>query len=69
MGIHKLPDRKPKELPNGVSALPETVEVEKEEGVEVAAFKLFTISGPPSSSPVQRMLQIECVLFYSSYCV
>lgn len=38
MGIHRQPARKPKELPNGVSAFPETVEVEKEEGVEVAAF-------------------------------
>lgn len=36
--IHRQPDRKPEELANGVPAFLETVEIEKEEGVEVAAF-------------------------------
>lgn len=37
-GIHRQPDRKPEELANGVPAFLQTVEVEKEEGVEVADF-------------------------------
>lgn len=35
---YRQPDRKPEKLANGVPAFLEIVEVEKEEGVEVAAF-------------------------------
>lgn len=38
MEIHTQPDRKPEVMANGVPAFLEAVEVEKEEGVEVAAF-------------------------------